>query len=222
MKLFSLVIITFFFFSCSDKANRHSVVTDKLRSQVPNGSGVDYFPADSLFFSSVSRSASLDSFVRQWYSEILYSLKEPVLYNYGGAGKSIRFVWLRSFGNPVVVRLNNFNDTVYVNIKELKIKSSGDEVPEIAKDTIIALDVTNWQKSLSMLEDNHFWNAVTEDTLSDDVKDGTSWFLECRLPGKYHCVNRSDNGDLASKDLNLFAKELLEIGERHVRMKSIR
>jgi hypothetical protein len=222
MKLFSLVIITIFFFSCSGKENRYSVITDKFKSGVPNRPGVNYFPTDSLFFSSVSKSPSSDSFVRRWYSEILYSLREPVLYNYLGTGQSIRFVWLRPFRNPVVVRLNNFDDTVYVNIKELKIKSSQGEVPKIVKDTIIALDVKKWQKSLSMLEANNFWNAITEDTLSNTIKDGTSWFLECRLPNKYHCINRSDNGDFASKDLNLYAKELLEISESYVRMKSSR
>lgn len=214
MKLFSLVIIAVFLISCSDE-NKHSVVTDKFKSQVPDRPGINYFPADSLFFSSVSKSPSLDSFVRQLYSEVLYNLREPVLYNYSG-GQSIRFVWLRPFGNPVVVRLNNFNDTVYVNIKSLKIKSSEDEV------TIIALDATNWQKSLSMLEANNFWNAITQADLSNTSKDAILWFLECRVPDKYHCINRSDNGDFASKDLNLFAKDLLEISKRYVRMKNIR
>jgi hypothetical protein len=179
-------------------------------------------PPIHYFFSSVSKSPDSDSFVRRWYAEILYNLKEPVLYNYCGAGQSIRFVWLRPFGNPVVVRLNNFNDTVYVNIKELTIKSSRDEVPEIVKDTLIALDVIKWRKSLSMLEANNFWNAITENVLSDGIKDGTVWFLECRLPDKYHCINRSDDGYFVAKDLNLYAKELLETGERHVRMKGSR
>jgi hypothetical protein len=216
------MIITVIFFSCNDKGNRHSVATDKFKSQVPNKPGVNYFPTDSLFFSSVSKSASSDSFVRRWYSEILYNLREPVLYNYKGAGQSIRFVWLRPFENPVVIRLNNFNDTAYVNIKELNIQYSGNEVSEIIKDTMIALDVEKWQRSLSMLEANNFWNAVTEDTLSNTLKDGTSWFLECRSGEKYHCINRVDKGDFASKDLNLYAKPLLEIGENHVRLKNSR
>lgn len=43
--------------------------------------------------------------------------------------------------------------------------------------------------------ENSFWNAITEDTSSNSIKDGTSWFLECRLPNKYHCINRSSDDD---------------------------
>jgi hypothetical protein len=222
MKLFSLGIITILFFSYCGHENSTSVATNKFKSAVPAKPGVNYFPADSLFFTSVSKSNTLDSFFKQWYSGVLYKLKEPILYNYQGEGQSIRFVWLRSFKNPVVIRLNSFDDTVYVNIKELTIKYSTEEVPEIVKDTMITLDAEKWQESLSRLEVNNFWNAMTEDTSSNTVKDATAWFLECRLANKYHCVNRSDAGDFASKDLYLYAKELLETGERYVEMKSIR
>lgn len=220
MKLFSIIVIIILFFGCSEIENKPLAITDKFGPGIPSRPGVEYFPTDSLFFSSVSKSASSDSFVRRWYSEILFNLREPVLYNDRGEGQAIRFVWLRPFENPVVIRLNNFGDTVYVNIKELKIKADQDEVPEIVKDTMIALDIKKWHESLSTLETNNFWNAITEDTSSNNIKDGTSWFLECRLRNRYHCIDRSDNGDFSSKDLNLYAKGLLEIGERHIKMKS--
>jgi hypothetical protein len=221
MKLFFLPIVVLFF-SCGGKEGKPSVITDKFESSIPDKPGVDYFPTDSLFFSSINKSASTDSFVRRWYSKILYELKEPVLYNYLGECQAIRFVWLRPFANPVVIRLNNFDNTAYVNIKELKIKSYQEETSKIIKDTMIAIDIKKWDESLSILNTNSFWNAITEDTSSNNVKDGISWFLECRLYNKYHCIDREGNGDFSSKDLNLYARELLEIGEAHVKMKSNR
>jgi hypothetical protein len=201
---FWLIVTSVLFFSCTSK--KSNPVIDHFESNIPEKAGVSYL--------------STDSFVSRWYSEELYSLKEPILYSYSGEGQAIRLVWLRSFENPVVVRLNNFNDTVYATIKELSTKYSRKGASQFVRDTIIPVDISKWKESLSILETNAFWNAPEKDSLNLNAKDGTPWFLECRLRDRYRFINRWDEGSLSSKDLHLFAKVLVEIGQNYIEMKS--
>ncbi len=219
MRLFLFVIITILFSYCNNKENKFWVVNDKFKQYVPKGAGDKYFPLGSLFFVSGDNQQSADSFVKNWYSETLFNLQEPILYNYSGEGEAIRLLWLRAFDNALIVRVSRFKDTVYANIKELKIKSS-DKNSQILKDTILLLDTNQWEKILSGLQINNFWNAAVEDNSSG--KDGIAWLLECRLNNKYQCINRWDDGGISSKDLNLYASELIKIGNSYAPMKSSR
>lgn len=207
------------FSCCTNKESKPSTVSDKFKQYVSKDTGDKYFPRDSLFFVSGDNQRSADLFIKNWYSETLFNLQEPILYDYPGEGEAIRLLWLRAFDNPLIVRVSKFQDTVYANIKELKSKSY-DTKPQILKDTIILLETKKWQEILSGLQENNFWNAKIEDNSSG--KDGIAWFLECHLQNKYHYINRWDDGGLSSKDLNLYANGLIKIGKNFVQMKSSR
>lgn len=221
MRLFFVVIIISAFSSCMEKTNRKLInITDKFKQQVPKDTSVRYFPVESLSLTDNNKREA-DYYLKKWAFETLFYLREPVLYNYSGEGESIRLTWLRTFDNPVIIRLNNFNDTVYANIKELKSKYSENDIPKIIRDTIVAIDTKKWQEMLLALQKNNYWNAIYKDT-SSEGKDGTTWFLECRLHNKYHCINRWDDGRFSSKDLNLYAKELINIVDGIIQIKSTR
>lgn len=217
-----LIIIAIPFFSCSNKEGNS--IIDKFKFNPDRDSSIFYFPSDSLLFNLNAFQNIQGYYTKRNAYEVMYDLKEPSLYNYIGNGEAIRLVWLRSFENPVLIRLNNFNDTVYANIKELNLKVNENNVPRIIKDTIIVLDKEIWTQAVSILQDNNFWSTPVEDTsfLKSNVKDGTPWLLECRLRSKYHFINRWDGGSMSSKELNLYASELINIGERYVQMKSRR
>jgi hypothetical protein len=134
MKAFLLFLVVVLFLRCTD-ATKQYVLSDKLKEAVPVDSAVAYFPKDSLFFASGENRVSADSFVKKWFSETLFLLREPVLYNYTGDGEFVRLLWLRSFDNAVVVRVNRFQDTIYACIKELKAKSY-DAKQQVLKDDI--------------------------------------------------------------------------------------
>lgn len=219
MRLFSFFILTILLSCCNTKEKKRSAVNDEFKQYVSKDTGNKYFPADSLFFVAGDSQRTADLFIKNWYSEILFNLQEPILYNYSGEGESIRLLWIRAFDNPLIVRVSKFKDTVYANIKELKNKTYENQ-PQILKDTIIQLDAQKWQEVLSELQANNFWNAAIED--SSSAKDGITWLLECRLNNKYRCINRWDDGGLSSKDLNLYANELIKIGSSYVPMKSSR
>ena len=216
------LIIIVSFFSCSNKEG--NTIIDKFTLNLEKDSVILYFPFDSLLFKENAFQNILGYHTKKMSHEVLYDLKEPSLYDYFGNGDAIRLLWLRSFENPILIRLNNFNDTVYANIKELNIKVNDSTPPRIIIDTIIVLKKERWDKSLSELKDSNFWRADEEDTsfYKSNVKDGTPWFLECRLGKKYHYIIRWDDGSMYSKELNIYATELINIGERYVQMKSKR
>lgn len=93
---------------CTQQPKRQLTVTDQFSAMVPDSAGHIYFVQDTSHFDFTV-----------WSSDVLYKLHEPDFAGYMGSGDFIRFIWLRSFENPVVVRVNQFSDTVYANIKEL-------------------------------------------------------------------------------------------------------
>lgn len=116
---FSLVLL---FFSCSQTA------TDK--DYYPKDaaiSGINGTPNDSLSFyypTAIQRDTQLfntaiDTFMLNWFSSVLYSAQEPILYNYYIGHDIYRFLWLRSFHRPVVFSLHKNADKVWLTTKEL-------------------------------------------------------------------------------------------------------
>ena len=218
MRLSFFVIIACLFCCCSNKEPKLLVVSDKFGPNTSKDSVARYFSFDSLLLVSNSYPRIEGYYVKKQAREVLSNFSEPSLYDYTGEGESVRLLWLPSFGNPVVIRVNNFNDTVYVNVKEQKEKSYETERPKVLTDTIITLSTKEWKDVLSDLEANKFWDAKIEDSSSG--KDGIPWFLETRLNNKYYYIIRWDAGDLSSRDLNLYAKKLIDIGRGIVQMKS--
>jgi plasmid maintenance system killer protein len=73
---------------------------------------------------------------------------------------------------------------------------------------------------LSALQVNDFWDAnPTEETAG---KDGIEWMLESRINKQYHCIERWDNGRLASNPISLYLSDLMTIGNSILPMKSSR
>jgi len=60
-----------------------------------------------------------DTFRENWYSSALFSFREPVLYGHYSEGGMYRFLWLRSFGPPVVFVLGRSFDQVTLATKIL-------------------------------------------------------------------------------------------------------
>lgn len=102
--------------SCKTKEDSDHIHASQFRDtlQLPEDSLAFYFPANSL-----SDDPSTDSFIQNWYSSALYSLRQPVLaQNYVGHD-IYRFLWLRSFHRPVVFTLHKSKDQVWLNTRML-------------------------------------------------------------------------------------------------------
>ncbi|SFW86149.1 hypothetical protein [Chitinophaga sancti] len=186
--------------ACLEKSRRIEVVADKFNLLIPNDTSVQYFPHDTT-----------SGYYGSWIDDILFKMREPVLKKYTGRGEFIRFIWLRSFENPIVIRVNRFADTIYANIKELDISS---EQKGILKDTIINLGAKEWNDFVSILTKNGFWNNTSENT--SDAQDGVIWYLESRVGERYKLVEGWDGGQLTSPLLRSYLDPLIYFANEHV------
>jgi hypothetical protein len=222
MKLYSIVgLLILLFCSCNGKdESKKTIIVDKLKNYIPKDTGSLYYPLDSLFFVPDKDNRHGDSLIKAMDSEILFNLQEPILYNY--PGEAIRFLWIRAFNNPIMLRLNKIEDTIYANIKELmNVPIDADHyIPKIGLDTMIILTLKKWEDIVYSLKVNDFWNAQVPDTIND-YKDATFWILECRLKNQYHFIERTYLDSTSFKNFE-YAKKLYDMGNRIISMKNSR
>ncbi len=121
MKLYLMLgLLVLFICSCEyKKVFKKPIFVDRLKQNIPMDKNSMYYPMDTFLFVPDKNRNDADSFIKATCSEILFNLQEPIFYNYTGEQEVIRFLWMRPFDNPVVIRVNKFRDTVYANIKEL-------------------------------------------------------------------------------------------------------
>ncbi len=219
MRMLFIIPLAVIFFSCKENKDEKAInIQDKLTVHVLELKSDRYFPFDTT--ESAFNGREVDYYIKKWGSETLFFFKEPKLCNYIGDVESIRFTWLRAFENPVVIRISNLNDTAFVRIKELSMKTSENDTPKIVLDTIMALKKEIWEKAVSDLDKNNYVNVINRDTILG--KDGASWILESRLHNSYNYIIRWDTGNAEGKELKTFAKTIMQIAEGIVGIKSRR
>jgi hypothetical protein len=151
-------------------------------------------PSDSstLYFNLKSQKDTtpnaLDSFVNEWYSQMLFALHEPVLKDYQGTMEIYRFTWLRSFHHPVVVRVEKKGDRVRVTSK-VTDGAGGYEPGKIIVDNKFELSQVNIDTINDRLVAAGFWKIKTEND-DDRGADGSEWIIEGFKGQKYHVAVR--------------------------------
>ena len=112
-----------------------------------------------------------------WIKEQLIDLKEPNLYlnNISGDIEVYRFTWLRSFHNPIAVRIEKIKDKVmlYWSIG----RGMGGYAPKgIKKERKRKISVTEWNYFIKLITASDYSNLPNEDyTL---MNDGALWVME--------------------------------------------
>jgi hypothetical protein len=163
------------------------------------------FVSDSEFKVSGVESAL---FHINWYASHLYALEEPVLSDSLPA-KVFRFTWLRSFHNPVVIGLENMNDSISLYWKVCD-GAGGYGPGKIIENQSIALTIKEWKDFVDGINSIDFWNLPT--TKSGILgTDGAQWILEGKEPGKYHVVDRWSGGEIEKVCLKLLELTDLKI-----------
>ena len=143
-----------------------------------------YIPTDSTQFYFP---ANFDSFRNKWYSEHLFAMKEPVLFSDSSQTEIYRFVWLRTFHNPISIRIER-QQNIYLLTWKLCNGAGGYEpgLLTIAKQKQV--DDTTWEKFKTLLNQIDFWSMDTE-KIGTGV-DGSAWILEGKEGNKYHVIDR--------------------------------
>ena len=185
------ILITILFISCRQQIKTSStapnaekiILTDT--SLIPTDSTAFYFPLKS--FHDTSSKVGLDSFLVAWYSRQLFALKEPLIYGNKSQNEIYRFTWLRTFHNPITIRIERHGDN-YILYWKLSDGAGGYEPGELTTDKQKILDAKTWQEFINRLNQTDFWNLASKEV--DFGKDGSEWILEGKTENKYQVVDR--------------------------------
>jgi len=125
-----------------------------------------------------------------WYSSQLRALQEPVL-NDSLPTQIFRFTYLRTFDNPIVIGLENKNDTILIYWK-VSDGAGGYGPGNIIVNKSKTLTLKEWEDFTEKNE--YFWSLPT--LKNDSGFDGSQWILEGKRIGQYHVVDRWCGGDI--------------------------
>lgn len=148
-----------------------------------------------------------------WYSSHLSAMDEPVLTD-SLPTKIYRFTWLRSFHNPIVIGLENSNDTITLYWKVTN-GAGGYEPGEIVKNNSKKITIKEWRDITSNIDSVDFWNLSSTNSGFPGT-DGAQWLLEGKELGRYHMVDRWSGGEIGRACLELLKLTNLSIKEDEI------
>lgn len=156
------------------------------QKNIPKDSGQFYFPLE--LFRDTALYVGHDTFVVSWYSEHLFAMREPLLFNKKDDNEIFRFIWLRTFHHPVAIRIEKNNDDYRIYWKVCS-GVGGYEPGDLTIDEEKPIDKQDWDKFQNLLTAINYWNLTTneKEILGED---GSQWILEGATTDKYHVVDR--------------------------------
>jgi hypothetical protein len=205
LRLFAMGALLFLVVSNLDRGEEFSWRDDPLDRYPPTA--VRYFQSGVL-----APEPDLERMMRRFYSAHLAALREPSL-RYPGAGEErevYRLLWLRTFQEPVAVRVVFSPDagaTLFVKITD---GYGGYEAGRLRSRRVRALSVAEIATLRAALARAAFWSQPVEDAARRTGIDGVRWIVEGADRGRYHVVHRWSPESGPFKDLGLI---LLKLGQ---------
>jgi hypothetical protein len=182
-----------------------------------------YFP-DSAFVNW--KGENNDKFFVDWYTEQLNTLEEPSLYEISQKNdfQCYRFLWLRSFHEPVSFRITvNKNNEAVLNVK-MANGAGGYKPGDIKENFEINLNSEQVIKFLDKVSTANFWDLIPDENPIEMINekgeveilvtaDGAEWVYEGIKDKTYHIVTRRspDAGDYRNIGLYLIMLSGLNI-----------
>jgi hypothetical protein len=183
-----ILILLFFLTTCSGQNCNYSktdVLSIKDTAFVPSDSNQFYFPLE--VFRDTSIFVGYDTFVVSWYSEHLFAMREPIFYSDKSQKEIFRFTWLRTFHNPVAIRIEKLGDT-YILYWKLCNGAGGYEPGELIINKQKEINKLTWDEFQKRLNEIEFWKMDTNEEKFG--LDGSQWILEGKNLKHYHIVDR--------------------------------
>ena len=172
------------FVSCHGQNNK--IVSDTTTMSyelsdryIPTDSTQFYFP-NSVFY-------EFDNFCNKWYSKHLFAMREPILFPNSSQTETYRFVWLRTFHNPIAIRIEK-QQNIYLLTWKLCDGAGGYEPGRLSIAKQKQIDENTWENFKKLLNKIDFWKMDTE--VKEMGFDGSQWILEGKVADKYHVVDR--------------------------------
>lgn len=145
-----------------------------------------YFPVTTRIDSN--KCIGFDSFTNEWYSKHLRAMNESILFE-GKLNKEVfRFTWLRTFHNPIIIRIEKENDSVNLFYK-MTNGAGGYEPGEIVIDKRKKLTLIDWGKFVYLVDSCRFWSTMPCEKLMEGL-DGSQWILEGATNDFYQVIDK--------------------------------
>lgn len=159
-----------------------------------------YFPQGVL-----EDNAQGDAFRLNWYSKQLKALEEPSLFQESkrSSAESYRFVWLRTFHHPVVVRVDLQADGSAKVTTKVSSGAGGYEPGKLVENTSRPLTQQQTEKFLATIQRLQFRELPAHENPETAGCDGAQWIIEGVRDGEYHVVDRWSPTKGAVHDLGL-------------------
>jgi hypothetical protein len=187
-----ITIVLLLFSSCTVRIKNNlisnyidsSIKTDE--NNIPLDSNQFYFPV--RLFRDTSIPWSNDTFVVSWYSEQLRAMKEPLLFNKRENKDIFRFTWLRTFDNPIVIRIEKEQHSIKLYWK-LCDGAGGYDPGKMTISEERTINEETWNRFVKLTKEARFWEMGTIEKEPTGL-DGEQWILEGKDNSQYHVVHR--------------------------------
>lgn len=196
--------------SFADRKSHKSIAQRNDRSQViPDPSGKEYFPKGNA----------------SYYTQYLSAMKEPSVKAdlENGVERVIRFTYLRSFHDPLAVRITDIGGKLTVRAVRLK-KDLEHRPVKVDHDKSWDLDGNSTKVILALFEQKDFWKPLNSiEKARGNGKDGSNWIFEIHDKEGYRMIDIRNPGVVSPdldptkmRDLMLYKKTgeaILDIGK---------
>ncbi len=156
----------------------------------PTGSVDQYFPTGVLGCTD-----SHERLLTEWYSRQLKALREPSLWGLSRGQQraaTYRFLWLRSFDQPVSIRVTVNPDWTGVLATKVGSGTGGNDPGRVVHDEACRVGKHGIGLLLTRVLETHFWDLPSRGTPGGT--DGAEWIIEGVENGRYHIVQRWSPG----------------------------
>lgn len=165
----------------------------------PAADPVDYFPTRGLL-----ADAGLEPFKSVRYSDQLIALEEPSLWERSKTQKeeSYRFLWLRTFHEPMAIRVDmNADGTARLTVKVAS--GAGGYPGELTQNRTFTINVDETNLFLNEVRSHNFWSLPSVEQ-TPGGPDGADWIIEGVKAQAYHIVDRWSPKDGDVRVIGLF------------------
>jgi hypothetical protein len=172
-----------------------------------------YFRANTF-----GKSSAYSDSLAKWYSRFLSAMDEPSLWHASMTSNlhSYRFLWLRTFHQPVVVRIQIEELGTGLLIAKVTDGEGGYEPGRLILNETSRLSNQDVDGFLLQLMELEFWDKPTIDESGGAGIDGAQWVLEGVQNSRHHVLNRWSPKEGDFKETALMLVKLADVGVEHV------
>ena len=222
LQLILKLLLLFLTVNCYSQTIRSDIKVN--RKKIPKGSNVSYIPIK--YFPQYTWEVNKDSLIEKilpnqfdtsavkLFTEFLIKANEPILFNQETTSEIYRFVWLRTFDEPIIIRLDRKNNIYKITWKIFEGKA-GYGIEGVKMHNKRALTSEEWFKFIDLLNSSTFGKKSFSRNIMPP-EDGSEWLLE-RINKKVYCAasaNSPSKGPFYSACMYLIELTNITLNER--------